>query len=91
MPYALGDRDAYAAAAKKPFEAWGFELSSIHESDDPVASVKAADAIFIGGGNTFRLLKELYDHKVKKTIGVKMSKFRSLFGKVISSTKGTLI
>jgi dipeptidase E len=64
VPYALGNRDEYATTARKPFEAWGFEFSSIHESEDPVGSVKAADAIFIGGGNTFRLLKELYDHKV---------------------------
>ena len=64
VPYALHDRDEYAAAAKKPFETWGFQFSSIHQSEDPVATVKAAEAIFVGGGNTFRLLKGLYDNKV---------------------------
>ncbi|XP_042314178.1 alpha-aspartyl dipeptidase-like [Sceloporus undulatus] len=40
----------------------GYKLDSIHESLDPGESVRKAEAIFIGGGNTFRLLKALYDN-----------------------------
>ena len=61
VPYALADWKAYAATARTRYEAMGFGLDSLHESTDPHAAVKAAEAVFVGGGNTFRLLKTLYD------------------------------
>lgn len=61
VPYALHDRDAYATTARERFQKMGFELSSIHTSQSPALAVDEAKAIFIGGGNTFRLLKTLYD------------------------------
>jgi dipeptidase E len=61
VPYALHDRDAYAATAQKRFAKMGYEPTSIHNTTNPQQVVKYADAIFIGGGNTFRLLKTLYD------------------------------
>ena len=42
----------------------GYELTSIHSAADPVQAVKETDAVFIGGGNTFRLLKALYDFEL---------------------------
>ncbi|MGB5344026.1 MAG: dipeptidase PepE [Thermoanaerobaculia bacterium] len=59
VPYALFDRDAYARQARQRFRAIGLELESIHETKDPVAAVGKAAGIFIGGGNSFRLLGEL--------------------------------
>lgn len=35
-------------------------VSSIHHSVDPIKSVREAEVILIGGGNTFHLLHELY-------------------------------
>jgi len=64
VPYALRTQDEYAATARKAFTGWGFKLTSIHETDNPVAAVGAAQAIFIGGGNTFQLLNGLYEHKL---------------------------
>lgn len=61
VPYALHDRDAYASIAQQRFARMGYELSSVHTAPDPVEAVKGTEAIFIGGGNTFRLLKGLYD------------------------------
>ena len=61
VPYALFDRDKYAATAQPRFQKMGYELSSIHTAENPVQAVNETDAIFIGGGNTFRLLKSLYD------------------------------
>jgi len=61
VPFALFDRDKYAATARARFEKMGYELTSIHTASDPVQAVKETDAMFIGGGNTFRLLKTLYE------------------------------
>jgi dipeptidase E len=61
IPFALYDRDAYAATARERFAAMGFELTSIHEVADAQQAVLEAEAIFVGGGNTFRLLNGLYD------------------------------
>lgn len=60
IPYALKDQDAYAAKARAAFESLGFGLDSLHETSNPKRAVESADAIFTGGGNTFRLLDTLY-------------------------------
>jgi dipeptidase E len=57
VPWALADRDGYAAKARERFAAMGLALDSIHEAPDPVDAVEDAEALFVGGGNTFRLLK----------------------------------
>lgn len=62
VPYALHDRDAYAEIARKKFESLGYSLDSIHGAADPRQAVENAQALFIGGGNTFRLLKTLYEN-----------------------------
>jgi dipeptidase E len=61
IPFALYDRDAYAETARERFAAMGFELTSIHRVADAQRAVSEAEAIFVGGGNTFRLLNGLYD------------------------------
>jgi dipeptidase E len=61
VPYALFDRDKYATTAKQRFERMGYELSSVHLAADPVQALNKTDAVFIGGGNTFRLLKALHE------------------------------
>ncbi len=59
VPYALADRDAYAAKASERFSALGYGLESVHSMTNARAAVLAAEAVFIGGGNTFRLVREL--------------------------------
>ncbi len=61
VPFALRDQDHYAARARGRFRKMGYELTSIHTAANPVQAVKETDAMFIGGGNTFRLLKALYE------------------------------
>jgi dipeptidase E len=68
IPFALHDRDGYATQARARFAVMGYELSSVHEVSDKKAAVAEAEAIFIGGGNTFRLLKNLYDEDLLRSI-----------------------
>ena len=73
VPYALFDRDKYAASAQERFQQMGYALTSIHTASDPVQAVNETDAIFIGGGNTFRLLKALYDFKLLDPIRARVA------------------
>ena len=61
IPFALYDRDAYTETARARFEKMGYELTSIHNPLDRFQAIAETEAIFTGGGNTFRLLKTLYD------------------------------
>jgi dipeptidase E len=61
VPFALYDRDAYTAKAAERFQRMGFGLESLHSAGSPARLIEEAEAIFVGGGNTFRLLKSLQD------------------------------
>ncbi len=56
VPYAIHDLDDYLEKVRGLMEPWGFTVDSTHETDDPQAAIADAEAIFVGGGNTFRLL-----------------------------------
>lgn len=64
VPYALFDRDKYALTAQQRFEKMGYELSSIHRAANLAQAVSETESVFIGGGNTFRLLKALYEFEL---------------------------
>lgn len=68
VPFALYDRHQYATQARDRFHRMGYDLVSIHDVSHPQRALKEADAIFVGGGNTFRLLKGLYDWDVREVI-----------------------
>jgi dipeptidase E len=57
VPYAEYDLDAYAEKAARRLAALGYEVESVHRRPQSLAD---ADAVFVGGGNTFRLLHRLY-------------------------------
>ena len=61
VPFALHDQNAYAERVRKSFGTMGYAIDSLHDAADAIAAVNAAEAIFIGGGNTFRLLNWLYE------------------------------
>jgi dipeptidase E len=61
VPYAVADHAAYAARARERFASIGLALESLHDAPDgPIGAVERADALFVGGGNTFRLLDALW-------------------------------
>jgi dipeptidase E len=49
--------DDYEARVKERFAEIGHVVRSIHHEPDPVAAVREAAAIVVGGGNTFRLIQ----------------------------------
>jgi len=61
FPWALRDLDAYAAKVRERLGRMDFDVDSAHEAPDPVQAVEDAEAVFVGGGNTFRLLKTMYE------------------------------
>jgi dipeptidase E len=61
FPFALLERDSYAAKVKARLAAMGYSLETAHAVPDTHKAIEQTDAIFIGGGNTFRLLKALQD------------------------------
>jgi len=68
IPYALFDFNEYETIAKKRFQKLDIVLNSIHHAQNPAKEVTDAQAIFIGGGNTFRLLNHLYKNDLIKSI-----------------------
>jgi len=62
VPFAsvVGSEDDYLARIQKHFGPLGFDIESIHRAADPGEAVNRADAMAVGGGNTFHLLRGLY-------------------------------
>ncbi|HDR9584602.1 TPA: dipeptidase PepE [Burkholderia stabilis] len=60
--------DTYEGIVKPVFEKLGYALESLHHSADPRKTIESADAIAVGGGNTFALLKRMYDANIVDAI-----------------------
>ena len=56
--------DAYAGIVREHFEPWGYKIESVHETDAPGKTVETADAVVVGGGNTFHLLQKMYENNL---------------------------
>ena len=63
VPFAAVTRteDEYRDKVREHFGPLGYEVESLHDAADARAAVEGADAIAVGGGNTFKLLRGLYD------------------------------
>jgi dipeptidase E len=59
VPYAVHDLDAYADQVRQRFATLGIGVDAVHQAPHSASAVEGAEAIFIGGGNTFRLLDRL--------------------------------
>jgi len=60
--------DAYEARVQSVYDKLGYEIYSIHKESDPVQAVKDAEAIAVGGGNTFYLVYMMHKHGLMEVI-----------------------
>lgn len=75
IPYA-GVRftyDDYAERVRARFEEIGYALDSVHTASDPLKAIEAAEALAVGGGNTFELLRALYEANLPDAIRARVA------------------
>lgn len=65
VTFSYGDYGEKVGAA---FRQSGYNLTSIHNYSDPIRAVRRAEAIAVGGGNTFHLLHRLYEANIVEII-----------------------
>ena len=87
IPFAVHDWKAYAAKAQARFCDMGFALTSVHDVSNMRRAIEEAEVIFVGGGNTFRLLKGLYDHDLLAPIRRRVA----AGGPYIGSSAGSIV
>ncbi len=68
VPFALQDQIAYWDVARTHLAPLGYEVDRLEEGSGAAAAVEAADALFVGGGNTFRLLDRIQRSKLIEPI-----------------------
>jgi len=64
VPYARPSgitHERYTDLFRQRLGAAGYTVTGIHEAADPLEAVQSAASLFIGGGNTFVLLRALYE------------------------------
>jgi dipeptidase E len=61
VPYAAVtfSYDEYRRRVKERFDELGIRVDSVHGLSDPAAAIRKAEAVCVGGGNTFALLKAM--------------------------------
>ena len=59
VPFASGDPDRYAGVVRAALGRAGIGVTSLHEAGDAARALREAQAVFVGGGNSFRLLRAL--------------------------------
>ncbi len=70
IPYAAVtfSYDEYEAKVQDRFNEIGVKVKSVHHSDDPAALIASAQAICVGGGNTFALTKKMQEQGLIEAI-----------------------
>lgn len=64
--------EEYVSLVQDVFGSMGYKVRSLHSQNDPVQAVQNAEAIIVGGGNTFALLSRIYSAGVLEVIRMKL-------------------
>jgi len=65
--------DEYEQKVNQRFDEIGLKVRSVHHEANPVEFIKNADVIVVGGGNTFHLLKYIYENNLLDIIRQKVN------------------
>lgn len=76
IPYAAVtfSYDEYEAKVNNRFHEIGHKVTGIHHAADPVKAVEEAEAIVVGGGNTWKLVRMMHDNGIISAIRKKVMK-----------------
>lgn len=74
IPYAAVtfSYDLYESKVEERFNEIGHHVTSIHHFTDPVEAVQKAEAIVVGGGNTWQLVRMMHDKRLMEAIRKKV-------------------
>jgi len=82
VPFAAHDHEGYTAKIGERLGRMGFEVV-------PLGAIDRAEAVFVGGGNTFRLLKTLYERNLlddlRRRVRAGLSYVGSSAGSIVTS------
>ncbi len=67
-PFALKDHEGYTERVRGALGRFGVEVVGLHQTVDPREAVRQAEVLFVGGGNSFRLVKALQEHQLLPTV-----------------------
>ena len=70
--YAGSDPDGYTEAMQAALGPLGLQVAGAHRAVDPLAALTRADAVFVGGGNAFRLLRAVQRNGLLAAIGARV-------------------
>ena len=75
VPYAAVtfSYDEYLRRVRERFEPLGIRVESVHRAADPKALIRRADAVCVGGGNTFALAKKMQQQGLMAAIRRKIA------------------
>jgi len=65
--------DDYTNKVNESLEEVDIQIQGIHHSRNPIESIEQAEAIMVGGGNSFQLLRLMYEYDLIEIIKEKVS------------------
>ena len=73
VPYASDDHRGYTRRMRSALWGDGPSLVGIEEKEDPMDAIQASEAIYVGGGNSFLLVRELHRMGLVEAISTRVS------------------
>jgi dipeptidase E len=82
VPFAsvVKSQDQYLARVRAGLGPLGYDVESLHEAADARRAVENAESVAVGGGNTFKLLRGIYEAGVLEAIRARAEEGMPYFG-----------